>query len=345
MYLAERNKMLLKNKKNTNECRHLNLRKTARYLKKFDRFIILTHASPDGDTLGAAYALYYGLKEIGKYAEVICPDLIPQKYGYFAHSTDHVEREGACIVAVDVADKRLLGSLQEEFGECIDLCIDHHVSNTEYAKNLYLEADAAATCESMFELLMQMKVNINDTTAKALYTGLATDTGCFKYSCVTSKTLTIAAHLYEYNIDAAEINRIMFDTKSKNLLELEGMVLDAAEYHFDDKCMLLPVTFEMQQQTGCSGSELEGIAVISRSVEGVLAGVTLKQIGDDEYKVSLRTYPPLNASEICKRLGGGGHIAAAGATVCGTIDEVKKTVLAAVKEVMEEANVGTSASK
>ena len=183
-------------KKQDNGCRMLTLRQTARFLKKNDNYIILTHASPDGDTLGSAYALYYGLKECGKIASVICPDVIPAKYGYFVSETDHVCDDGnAVIIAVDVADKRLLGSLCENFGDRVTLNIDHHVSNTRYAKNLYLDADAAATAESIFELLTLMKVNINDTTAQALYTGLSTDTGCFKYGNVTAKTHLIAAQL------------------------------------------------------------------------------------------------------------------------------------------------------
>jgi len=334
----------MKNKDN-NGCKSLTLRQTAGYLKKHDNYIILTHASPDGDTLGSAYALYYALNEIGKVACVVCPDVIPQKYDYFARPTDHVSRENSTVVAVDVADIRLLGSLQEEFGGIVDLCIDHHVSNTRFAKNLYLDADAAATAQSIYELIMQMKVNINDITAKAIYTGIATDTGCFKYSNVTDKTHIIASKLYEFNINAAEINRLMFDTKSKKLLQLEKMVLEAAEFHFDDKCFLLPVTAEMQAETGCSGTELEGIAVISRSVEGVKAGITLKQTGDNEFKVSLRTYPPLDASAICKALGGGGHKAAAGATVQGTLCEVKEKILGVVGKALEESYAGSATDK
>lgn len=326
-------------------CKNLKLRQLARYLKKHDNYIILTHASPDGDTLGSAYALYYALNEIGKSACVLCPDVIPSKYDYFARTTDHVLRENATVVAVDVADVRLLGALEEEFGNDIDLCIDHHISNTRFAKNLYLDDCAAATAESIYELIVQMRVNINDVTAKAIYTGLATDTGCFKYSNVTAKTHIIAAQLYEYNIDAAEINRLMFDTKSKKLVELEKMVLDAAEYHFDDKCILLPVTAEMQEKTGCSGTDLEGIAVISRSIEGVKAGVTVKQNGDNEFKVSLRTFPPLDASAICKALGGGGHKGAAGASLRGSLEEVKAMALDAVKKALEECYAGTDTAQ
>lgn len=332
-------------KNNDTGCRILTLRQTARFLKTHDNYIILTHASPDGDTLGSAFALYYGLKELGKAACVLCPDVIPEKYKYFVHKTDHISGENAKVIAVDVADPKLLGGLEEEFGSIVDLNIDHHVSNVHYAKNLYLDDCAAATAECIYELLVQMGININDVTAKALYTGIVTDTGCFKYSSVTEKTHMIAAKLYEFEINAPEINRIMFDTKSRNLLELERRVLDAAEFHFDDKCMLLPVTADIQTETNCSGTELEGISVISRSVEGVVAGVTLKQTDDEEYKVSVRTYPPLDASVICRILGGGGHKAAAGATVSGSLEEVKKAVLEAVKTVMEDAYAGSAAAE
>ena len=334
----------MKNYKDTS-CALLTLRQTVKFLKKHDNFVILTHASPDGDTLGAAYALYYGLKETGKIASVICPDLIPKKYGYFVSNTDHVEKENATVISVDVADKKLLGSLQAEFGDKVVLSIDHHISNVGFAENLYLDADASATSEIIFEILTLMKVNINDTAAKALYTGIVTDTGCFKYANVTAKTHIIASKLYEYNIDAVEINRIMFDTKSKKLLELERMVLDTAEYHFDSRCIVLAVTEEMQTKTGCSGPDLEGIAVISRSVEGVKVGVTIKQTDTSEFKVSVRTYDPLDASVICKRLGGGGHKGAAGATLSGVLSEVKERILESVKISLEEAYAGTSPDK
>ena len=189
-----------------------------------------------------------------------------------------------------------------------------------------------------------MKVNINTNAANAMYTGLATDTGCFKYSNVTAKTHIIASKLYEYDIRPAEINKIMFDTKSRKLLELERMVLDTAEYHFDNRCILLTVTSQMQEKTGCSGSELEGIAAISRSVEGVICGITIKQTNDDSFKISLRTYPPLNASEIGRAFGGGGQNAAAGATLKGTLDEVKTRILTVVKEKLEKADAGISST-
>lgn len=330
---------------NFGECRMLSLKQTAKFLKKNDNFVILTHASPDGDTLGAAYALYYGLKKLGKTASVICPDLIPSKFGYFAAKTDAVDESKAVIVAVDIADRKLLGALDEIFGDKVKLAIDHHISNVKYSENLYLDATASATCEIIYELLVLMKTGIDDIIAKSLYTGIATDTGCFKFSNVTARTHKIASKLYDYNIGAADINKVMFDTKSKKLLELERMVLDAAEYHFDNRCILLTVTEEMQEKTGCCGPDLEGISVISQSVEGVKVGITLKQTDSEVFRLSVRTYDPLDASVICKRLGGGGHKSAAGATLNGTLEDVKKQLLDVVGQTMEEAYAGVSVTE
>lgn len=321
-------------------CKKISLLQTARFLKRNDHFVILTHASPDGDTLGSACALAMGLQKIGKRAYVICPDPVPKKFDYFMKKLRNRAFKYKNVIAVDIADEALLGSLKDEFGGKVNLCIDHHISNTGYAENLFLDASASATAECVFAILKVIHAVIDDTIAAALYTGISTDTGCFKYSNVTARTFDIAGKLFAYNINAAEINRIMFDTKSKNRLEMEKLVLDTAEFHFDEKCMILSVTEEIQKKTKCSGSELEGVAAISRSVEGVLAGVTIKESEKNVFKISLRTYEPLDASNICGRLGGGGHRAAAGCTVNGSLDEVKEKILASVKQELEEANAG-----
>ena len=327
----------------TNNCL-ITLAEICAFLKENDNYLILCHASPDGDTLGSGYALKMGLSKMGKNARVLCGDEIPTKYGYFMDDSSS-DFEVKTVVAVDVADSKLLGSLEAEYGDKVDLNIDHHISNTHYAKKLYLDSDASATAECIFEILDELGVEFDGKMANALYTGISTDTGCFKYSNVTVRTHVIASKLYEIGVDAAEINRKMFDTKSKNRLLLERLVLEGAEYHFNDRCMTLAVTLDMQRRTGCSVSDLEGVAAISRSVEGVLAGVSIKETEENKYKISLRTYPPLDASAICKKLGGGGHVAAAGCTLEGTLAEVKTKILEAVKTALEENNAGISTDR
>ena len=320
-----------------NNCEILTLADLCRYLKENDNYLVLTHASPDGDTLGSAYGLKFGLKKLGKKVQVICPDEIPHKYDYFMDDSE-CDFIPETVVAVDVADIKLLGNLWERFEGRIDLNIDHHVSNTHYAKKLYLDETAAATAESIFEILDELGVEFDTRIANALYTGLSTDTGCFKYGNVTARTHEIAAKLYAIGVDAADINRIMFDTKSKGRIKMETMVLNGAEFHFDERCMILAVTRDIQKKTGCSKSDMEGVASMSRSVEGVLVGVAIKESEKDVFKISLRTYDPLDASEICGKLGGGGHKAAAGCTVKGNLKQAKAAILSAIKEALEEAD-------
>ncbi|MBE6805258.1 MAG: bifunctional oligoribonuclease/PAP phosphatase NrnA [Ruminococcaceae bacterium] len=324
-------------------CKELNLAELCHYLKTHDDYIILTHISPDGDTLGSAYALALGLLSIGKKAFVVCNDEIPHKYDYFVKAAALKSFDYKTIISVDVADAKLLGSLYEKYSDKIELNIDHHISNTRYAKNLYLDAAASATAECIYDIFTEMNMQITPLIATALYTGIATDTGCFKYSNVTPKTHLIAAELYKYGIDAAEVNRVMFDTKSKNRIELEKMVLETAEFLFDERCLMLTVTSEMQEKSGCEQSDLEGVAAISRSVEGVLCGVSIKQSEPDVYKVSLRTYPPLDASRICGTLGGGGHVSAAGCTLEGSLEKVKAEITAAVGKAFNEYDARTIA--
>lgn len=320
-------------------CEFLTLADLCQYLKEHDNYLVLTHASPDGDTLGSAYALKLGLKKLGKKVQVICPDEIPHKYDYFIDDSD-CDFIPETVVAVDVADLKLLGDMWERFEGRIDLNIDHHVSNTRYAKRLYLDETASATAESVYEILDELGIEFDRNIANALYTGLSTDTGCFKYANVLARTHEIAAKLYDIGVDAAEINRKMFDTKSKGRVKMEMMVLNGAEFHFDDRCMMLAVTLDIQKKTGCTKSDMEGVASMSRSVEGVLVGVAIKESQKNVFKISLRTYDPLDASAICKKLGGGGHKAAAGCTVEGTLKEAKAAILSAIKEALEEADAG-----
>ncbi len=323
-------------------CQDLTLGALCDFLKTHDRYLILTHSAPDGDTLGSAFALRAVLAAIGKQSYVVCPDGVPEKFRFFAKEDAKPDFEPETILSVDIADEQLLGKVKDTYAGRIEVAIDHHVSNTHFAKNLYLDASASATCECIYDILTALGLPLEREICEALYTGISTDTGCFKYSNTTPKTHRIAAELMLRGIDYAEINRIMFDTKTRARIELERAALDAAEFHFGGKCLILPVTLKMRQATGCTAEDVEGISVISRSIEGVKAGVTIKQMDEDLFKISLRTYEPLDASAICQKMGGGGHRAAAGCTLSGTLSEVKETILQFVGQALEETDAGTA---
>ncbi len=328
-----------------NKNHFFSLSDTADFLKQKDNFVILTHQNPDGDTLGSGFGLAMLLDKMGKKSTVICSDEIPKKYAYFTDLAPQNADFNAetTVVAVDVADSKLLGKLEKEYASEVQLCIDHHISNIGYAKATYLDSDAAANCECIYDLAKALSLEIDKNLALALYTGISTDTGCFRFSNTTAKTHRIGADLIETGIDTAEINRIMFETKSRIRVELEKMALDAMEFHFEDKCAVITVTREMYEKTGCKDEDLEGITSISRSIEGVMVGVTLREREEGGFKISVRTYPPVDASEICKRVGGGGHIRAAGCQLGAeySASMAKAKILEVVKAVMEENLAGT----
>lgn len=317
----------------------LKLSEVSDILFKNDNFALLTHQYPDGDTLGSAFALCRVLQKIGKHAKVLCNDNISTKFDYMYNSVDYQEFEESFVVSVDIADTQLLGEKLFCYSDNIDLCIDHHASNTNYAKNSFVNSDAAATAEIVAELINEMGINLDKEIAECIYTGLSTDTGCFKYSNASSKTYRIAAEMIESGARSAYINRLMFDTKSKQRVELEKLVLNTLEFFCDDKCAVVYVTKDMQAKAGVSDDDIEGISSIPRKIQGVIVGITLREKENGSFKISLRTNGSLNASEICKQFGGGGHPAAAGCTIFGELDTAKADIVNAVcKEIKKSCN-------
>ena len=302
-------------------------------LKQHDNILILVHAHPDGDTLGCGYSLCRSLISLGKNARVSCSDEIPEKYGYLYKDIEVKPFEPEFIVAVDVADTKLLGSLNEGlYQDKIDLCIDHHGSNRLFAKQTYLDSTAAAACEIMLQVIVALGTEITKETADCIYTGLSTDTGCFRYSNVTPRTMRMGAEMIEKGASHADINTVMFDTKTKTYLSLQKLCLDGLEMHFDDKCALITVTQDMFRQSGSDESECDAIASLSRQVEGVTVGATLRERADGSFKVSLRTHAPVDASAVCAKMNGGGHARAAGAQLDGPLESAKAVLLKTIEE-------------
>lgn len=308
--------------------------KAAQLLAENDNFLILTHAQPDGDTVGSGYGLCLGLRSLGKKAKVVCSDKIPDKYEYILKNVQDEQFDAQCIVAVDVADIELLGKYKE-LGKDALLCIDHHSTNKLFAKYSLVDTGAAAA-ENIYLILKELGVQITPTMADSIFTGISTDTGCFMYMNVTPRTHRIAAELIEYGANAGMINQLMFDTKKYGYVMLQKLALEGLEMHFDNKCALIVLTQEMMKKCGISETEVEGIAAMPRQIEGVLAGVTIRERRDGSYKVSMRTRDPIDASEICGKLGGGGHKRASGCQFTCSLEDAKATILMLIGQALEE---------
>lgn len=315
--------------------RMIDVAETAAMLRQADNIVILTHQYPDGDTIGSAFALYRALTGLGKRARVECTDEIPEKYDYLLTDSESPSFEPELIVAVDVADEKLLGGLQNVYGGRIDLCIDHHGSNTEYADYLLLRADYAAAAMVVCEVLRAMDIRFDSAIAECIYTGISTDTGCFKYSNAGAYAHRMAADMMDIGIRYDMINRMMFDVKSRARVELERRALSGMRFYNNGKIAVMPITCAMITESGAAENDMEGLAPLPRQIEGVWVGVTMREKPGGEFKISVRTGNHADASAICKELGGGGHIRAAGCALEGPLDHAIDTMLETIRRVVE----------
>lgn len=311
----------------------IDVKACAGLLKEHDNILILTHAHPDGDTLGSGFALLRALLKLGKTARVINDDEIPAKYSYLYEDLHCKPFQEEYIVAVDVATENLLGNLQNKYSGRVDLCIDHHLTNTEYAGSLLLR-DAPAACEIIYDVINELGVPIDNKIANCLYTGISTDTGCFRYASTTAHSYRIAAKLIDAGANNGLINRKMFETRSKTYVNLERLALNGLQLFCQDRVAVITVTQEMYAKTGSNEQETEALAPLTRQIEGVEIGITIREKKDKTCKASLRTYESVNAADLAKYFGGGGHAQAAACRFDCSVEEAKKRIIAKCAEIL-----------
>ena len=318
---------------------NLSVSRAAELLMQRDNITLLCHRRPDGDTVGSAFALYYALKTLGKEVRVLCADPLPKLYDYLypGYKPGRILYEPVeYVVAVDVATAGMLGGLEERYGTMVDLCIDHHPSNSDYAAQTCLWSEAGACAEPVAAIIKAIGLPVSGRIAECIYTGLATDTGGFRYSNTSAGSMRLAAEIMESGVDTALLNTRIFESESKAKVLAEAAMMSALQFYADDRVAVMPVTLAVRAATGVTGEELEDVAGIPRKIEGVLLGITIKE-HEDECHISLRSKEPVNADEIAKVFGGGGHRFAAGCTIKASVEEAAGLLVAeAIKHLPKE---------
>ena len=311
----------------------LNVQQMAERLCAAEDILILCHKNPDGDTIGCASALCYALESLDKNAAVLCSDKIPARYSYTAARMFKGDFEPKTVVAVDVASIQLFGENNgvPQYTRHVDLCIDHHAGNSGYADFTLLDGGAAAAAELLYEVILAMGVTITKQIANCLYTGLSTDTGCFKFSSTTAKTHLVAAKLIEAGAQLEELNTRLFETKPRERMEAERIARNHLEYHLDGRCALIYLTRDEIEMSHVDPADLEELTSLPISSEGVQVGLTLRQQPGGSYRISVRTAKGVDACAIARRLGGGGPNRAAGCELLGNLDNAKSAILAEVE--------------
>ncbi len=307
----------------------LSVAETAARLRAAEDILLLCHKNPDGDTLGSAFGLCYALQAVGKRVQVKCSDPVPKMYSYMTDAYFAAEKEFAprFVAALDAADDGRLGTFS---GTPVDVCIDHHGTNSGYAAATLLRADYASTAEIVSEVIAALGVDVSPLIADCLYTGLSTDTGCFRFQNTTPNTLRLAATLAERGADMHVLNVLLFDTKSRARIALEQLAMAGLEYYCDGQVAIMTLTLDMFAKSGATVDDTEGLTALPRAIEGVEAGATIREC-EGFYKVSLRT-KKTDSARICAAFGGGGHPRAAGFEWQGKLSELKKALLEKIGE-------------
>ena len=309
----------------------------ALWLKDRDNFLILTHRRPDGDTLGCAGALAVGLREFGKTAYVLENVEATPRYAPFVddcwapdgYSFDH-------IIAVDTASTDLFTENARKYKDSVSLCIDHHGSNTGYAKNLCLVPDVAACGEVVYEILMILTGKVSSDSAERLYVAISTDTGCFSFGNVTPNTFAVTAKLADTGVPIATLNKRLFRSRSPGRVLLEGLLTSDIGFFFGGKVAIACITRDMIETSNATEDDMDNIAEVAAGIEGVCMGITIRELSSlNDCKISVRSVEPYDSNAVCRRFGGGGHRSAAGCTFKKTIDEIKSLLLDVLKEIFD----------
>lgn len=309
----------------------------ARLLLGWDELLLLTHVRPDGDTVGSAAALCQALRDRGKTAYLLPNPELTATYAPYA--APYAAPEGFVprhVVSVDIAALSLLPENARPYQDRIDLAIDHHSSQEFFARETCLEAESAACGEIVYNIVTLM-TPVTPEIALPLYVAISTDTGGFIYSNVTAATHRAAAELMDAGIDYRRVNKLFFQTKSRVRMQLEAAMLADAKFYDGSRVAVLAVPRALLEKFHATESDAEDLSALGPQIQGVDCAVTMRELGDGVWKFSLRTGERVNATEVCRLLGGGGHARAAGATVEHvTQAEAEEKMLSAIAQIVPD---------
>ena len=291
---------------------------------------ITGHIRPDGDCTGSVLALYNYIVENMPETDV---DLYLEQPGsefYYLKNIDKIKNtpEDKKYDVFFVLDCSSLDRI-EPFISCFNnasktVCIDHHVSNTGFTDLSKIEPQASSACEVLYGTMDADKISRN--VAECIYTGIIHDTGVFKYSCTSKKTMEIAGEMMEKGIDYTDIIDNTFYKKTYVQNQILGRALLESVLFYDGKCIFTTVTMDEMEFYGVTGRELGGIVEQLRLTDGVEVAIFLYQTGEEEYKVSLRSKKKIDVAAIATQFGGGGHVRAAGYTAKGSVYQIINSI-------------------
>lgn len=308
------------------------LAETAKLLKEAGKMVIVSHISPDGDTLGSSLALAHALRMLGKEVMLNVDDDIPSVFSFLPGIGEYMRFApddsvpADLLIVIDASSADRAGNAMNVVKARSVLNIDHHKTNTHFADYLYLDSDAAATAEIIYSLLLELGTELNTEIATCVYEGLYTDTGSFKYSNTTSRTLSIASALLTYGVNPSLISDNM-EVKSRSQVEMLGKVLETLTFLRDGKIAYVEVAPELYDYN----VDTDTFVSYPRYIEGVEVALLFKQVEENLTRVSFRS-KQVDVAKIALSFGGGGHQKASGCSIHAPLKEAESIVLPVVEE-------------
>ncbi|MBB3109438.1 phosphoesterase RecJ-like protein [Paenibacillus phyllosphaerae] len=313
------------------------------FIREGDHFLVVAHVQPDGDAISSTLVVSWLLGQLGKTFVMVNESAVPLRLGFLDGAAEirlnsdlTEERPFDRIIAVDCADFRRIGVVADRFAPDAKLLnVDHHPTNDGFGTTNLIRPDAAATVEILYDLIVHAGLTLDLPAATAVYTGLLTDTGGFRYSNTTPHVMQTAASLLELGVAGHRLAEHLLEKMTKAQLLLLQKGLANLAFSSDNRIAWIQVDIADLQATGASSEDLEGLVNYARNVEGVDVGILFKETTDGCVKVSLRSSGAADVSAIARSFGGGGHVRAAGcrfeAGMATVVDQVVQAVSEALK--------------
>lgn len=304
------------------------------------QFGITTHIKPDGDGVGSSLGLYWLLKSLGKSAEVIVRGDVPLAYRSLPgaeeiRDIEKIDKKYDAIFVIECSDLERPGiaGLEDEF----TVNIDHHATSEHFGTINWIDSTASAVGEMIYNLCKAIGGRVTREIAECVYMALVTDTGSFHFSNTTERTLKVASELIKAGVKPAEISEAVYNNYPWSRIELMRQVLETVRRDESGKVAFLRQTMKMREAAGAVDGDNNGFVNIPLAAREILAAVYMREVGENQYRVSLRSKGDINVAKVAEKYGGGGHRNAAGLRIEGDWDEKEAELVAAVRQAVERA--------
>jgi phosphoesterase RecJ-like protein len=302
------------------------------------RFVITSHARPDGDAIGSQVAMAYALRGLGKDVQMVNADPAPPQFQVFPGVADiqvsaAVQGQFDAVIVMECGDLSRTGV--EGFDRYFVINIDHHPGNKSYGAINWFNPGAAACSEMVFDLVEALGVTLTPEIATHIYVAILTDTGGFHFSHITPRTFEICRRCTEAGAQPEAIARAVYDSSTMGRLRLMGAVLHNLEFEGGGRAAVAALTLRLLQETGATHEDADGLINIPLNVKDIQAVAFFKEIAPDSYRISLRSKGNVDVNFVARLFGGGGHRNAAGCTMNGPYPEVRARLLAELKPALK----------